>query len=308
MHLTTRRAALAGSGALAAAAALPARAQTADIEARLNVEYGRHDGAALLGDLYLPAAPGKYPVVTAVHGGGWQAGSKAAYQYWGPWLAKRGIGLFAAGYRLMTPGKKMFPESVHDIRAAVQFLRSKGEALKIDPERIGLMGDSAGGHIACLVALAGDHPTFKGAAYMDDPYSALSTRVKTVVALYPVTDMAQQWNHDALNRPLDNIAEKYLGATLADSRKLYFDASPVSYATKSNAAVAFLITHGTEDDIVDRVQSDNFLLALKQSGNYARHIVMQGSGHFWGSDPIEEPGSISGFFAPRVLRFLQERL
>ena len=226
----------------------------------------------------------------------------------GPWLAQRGYVLFSIDYRLVTPGKKMFPESVHDVRAAIQFLRSRGEALKVDPDRIGLMGDSAGGHLVALVGLAGDHPAFKGKAYMDDAYANVSTKVKTVVTGYGVFDMVEQWNHDVLNRPRDNIAEKYLGAAPMDDRKLYFDASPLSYVTKDNSSVSFFITHGTEDDIVDRRQSDNFLLALKQAGNYARHIVMQGQGHFWNSDPIEEPGSVPGYFAPRMLRFLQERL
>ena len=318
MYLASRRAVLGAttraSAALAVAAlvvpafAVPAYAQSNNVEVRRNVEYAKHDGVALVGDLYQPAAPGKYPVIIGVHGGGWQGGSKAAYQFWGPWLAQRGYVFFAAGYRLVTPGKKMFPESVHDIRASIQFLRSQGEALKIDSERIGLMGDSAGGHLVALVALAGDHPTFKGAAYMEDAYANVSTRVKAVVPLYGVFDMTQQWNHDVLQRPRDNIVEKYLGMPPSDNRKLYFDASPMSYVTKDNAGISFFISHGTEDDIVDRSQSDNFLLALKQAGNYARHIVMQGSGHFWNSDPIEEPGSVPGFFAPRVLRFLQDRL
>lgn len=308
MHLATRRATLLGTGAMALAGAFPARAQTNNIEFRRNVEYGKHDGVSLTGDLYLPAAPGKYPVIVGVHGGGWQTGARSTYQYWGPWLAQRGYAFFAISYRLMTPGKKMFPESVHDVRAAIQFARSRGDALKIDPERIALMGDSAGAHLVALVGLAGDHPTFKGTAYMDDPYASVSTKVKAVIPNYGIFDMVQQWNHDVLTRPLDNIVEKYLGATPMDNRKLYFDASPMSYVTKDNASVAFLLSHGTEDDIVDRVQSDAFLLALKQARNPAFHFINPGAAHGWNSEPIDEPGSYTNAFAPRVLRFLQTRL
>ena len=132
--------------------------------------------------------------------------------------------------------------------------------------------------------------------------------MKVVVAAYGISDLVQQWNHDLINRPGDNIEEKYLGATPMDNRKLYFEASPMSYVTRDNKDVSFLLTHGTEDDIVDRVQSDAFLLALKQNGNYARHVVMQAQGHFWNSDPIEEPGGIPGYLAPRLLRFLRERM
>ena len=284
----------------------PALAQPlGEIETKGNIEYGRHDGEALLGDAYMPKAPGKYPVVIAVHGGGWQGGSKSAYRYWGPWLAQRGYVVFSIDYRLVKPGKKMFPESVQDVRASVQFVRSRAAELKVDPERIALMGDSAGAHLAALVAIGGE--AFAN-GYKDDPYAAVSAKVKAVIPVYGVFDMIQQWDHDLLNRPGDNIAEKYLGAPPSVDRKLYFDGSPLSYAVKSASGVSVLLANGTEDDVVDRAQTDAFFLALKQSGNFVRRYVMQGAGHYWLTDPIDEAGSYAGFFAPRLLRFLTERL
>ena len=292
--------------ACAMAASGPAGAQTlGEVETRANVEYGRHDGEALLGDLWAPKAAGKYPAIVAVHGGGWQGGSKSAYRFWGPFLAQRGYVVFSIDYRLVKPGKKMFPESVYDVKAAVQFVRSHAAELKVDPDRIALMGDSAGAHLAALVALGGD--AFN-AAYKDDAYAAVSARVKAVIPVYGVFDMAQQWDHDLLSRPGDNISEKYLGAPLPADRKLYFDGSPLSYAVKASSGVSVLLANGTEDDVVDRAQTDAFFLALKQSGNFVRRYVMQGAGHYWLTDPIDEPGSYAGFFAPRLLRFLAERL
>lgn len=292
--------------ACATAVGGPAIAQTlGEVETRANVEYGRHDGEALLGDLWAPKAAGAYPAVVAVHGGGWQGGSKSAYRFLGPWLAQRGYVVFSVDYRLVKPGKKMFPESVYDVKAAVQFVRSRGAELKVDPDRIALMGDSAGAHLAALVALGGD--AFN-AAYKDDPYAAVSAKVKAVIPVYGVFDMAQQWDHDLLSRPGDNISEKYLGGPPSADRKLYFDGSPLSYAVKASSNVSVLLANGTEDDVVDRAQTDAFFLALKQSGNFVRRYVMQGAGHYWLTDPIDEPGSYSGLFAPRLLRFLGERL
>ena len=78
---------------------------------------------------------------------------------------------------------------------------------------------------------------------------------------------------------------------------------------RDNNATAFLLSWGTEDDIVDRAsQSEAFLYALKQARFFVRTVVMQGAGHFWMSDPIEEPGSTTAHLAPRLLRFLAERL
>ena len=273
-----------------------------------GVTFATHDGVALLGDLYLPEGAGPHPAVIAVHGGGWQQGTRAGYRHWGPYLATRGIALFAVDYRLAKPNQKSFPEAVHDIRAAVQYLRGSAATLKLDPKRIALMGDSAGAHLAALVALAGDAPLFAG-AYREDEFAKESTRVKAVVGLYGVYDMAAQWQHDLVARPRDQITEKFLGAAPIDNRRIYFDASPISYATRDNNQTAFLIAYGTEDDVVDvATQSAVFLTALKQAGIFARTAIVQGAPHFWGGDPIEEPESFSGFFAPRLMRFLAERL
>src|SRR5260370_23836657 len=118
---------------------------------RPNLEFVQHDGTNLAGDLYLPKGLDKAPVVIAIHGGGWQAGSPASYRYWGPILARNGYALFSIDYRLGKAGA--YPGSVFDVKAAVQFVRAKAADLAVDPERIGLMGDSAGGHLAALVGL-----------------------------------------------------------------------------------------------------------------------------------------------------------
>jgi acetyl esterase/lipase len=248
-------------------------------------------------------------VLVAVHGGGWQLGTRDSYRHWGPWLAARGYALFAAvDYRLSKPREPSYPAAVYDIRGAVQFVKGEAEALKLDPARVGLVGDSAGAHLAALVALAGDDPLFAGTGE-EHAHAALSTKVKAVIGIYGVYDLAQQWHHDLAPRPDDRICEKFLGAAPTQNRRLYFDASPLSYATTDNNATAFLLSWGTEDDIVDRTtQSEAFLVALKQARFYARSVVMQGAGHFWMSDPIEEPASITGYLAPRLLRFLAEKL
>lgn len=279
-----------------------------EIEVRRNVEYVKHDGVSLTGDLYVPKAAGKYPVVVAVHGGGWQGGNSGNYTSWGNWLAARGTAVFAINYRLSKPGQPTYPQAVHDLRAAIQFVKAKAADLKVDAERVALIGDSAGGHLVSLVALAGDTPAFAG-AYRDDPHASVSTKVKAVVPAYGVFDMVQQYNHDVLHRPQDSIVGKFLGKAPWEDRKLYFDASPMSYAQSSNRGPSFLITYGTEDDIVDRVQSDNFLLALKQAGFFARNVVMQGIGHFWFTgDPVEDPRGTTAQLAPRMQRFFKDRL
>lgn len=278
------------------------------IEVRKQVSYASHDGVELQGDLYLPAGPGPFPVLVNVHGGYWRRGNRETFDHWGHHLAARGYAGFTVSYRTTKPGRKMYPQAVHDIRAAVQFMRARARELKVDPERIALFGNSAGAHLAALVALAGDSEAF-GGGYPGDPHASVSTKVKVLIGVYGIYDLLGQWRHSQVVNPGDNLVECFLGAAPMQDRRRYFDASPISYATVDNNATAVFLSWGTEDDVVDyRTQSEPFLLALKQAGFYARTCVMHGAPHYWLGDPIDEPGSHSGFLAPRLLRFLGERL
>jgi acetyl esterase/lipase len=276
-----------------------------EVVTRPNLEFVQHDGADLAGDLYLPKGLDKAPVLIAVHGGGWQAGSRASYKYWGPFLARNGYALFSIDYRLGKAGS--YPGSAYDVKAAVQFVRGKAADLGVDPERIGLMGDSAGGHLAALVGLAADQLTTE---HRSDANSAASANVKAVISFYGVYDMLAQWQHDQIARPRDQITEKYLGASPMQNRRVYFDSSPMSYATADRNRTRFLLIHGTADDVVDPVtQSQAFQNALNQAGIYVRRFVIPGAGHFWASDPFE--GEIGGYganVAPTILRFLEGAL
>lgn len=288
--------------------AVPAGAGAAQVEIRHDLEYVVHGGQSLRGHLYSPANSGKYPAIVCVHGGGWQQGVREVYQYWGPWLAARGYVVFAVTYRFSKPGQKSFPEAVQDIRAAVQFMRGEAGELSVDPERIALIGDSAGAHLAAIVALAGDTERFKD-GNKGDPFGALSSRVKVVVGVYGVYDLYRQWRHDLLSRARDSITEKFLGVSAIDDKRAYFDASPLSYVSGKDNQTAFLVAWGTADDIVDHTeQSEMFLEALKQAGFFARPAVVADAPHFWMADPLDEVGSYTGFLAPRLLRFLETRL
>jgi dipeptidyl aminopeptidase/acylaminoacyl peptidase len=94
-----------------------------------------------------------------------------------------------------------------------------------------------------------------------------------------------------------------------ENRQLYFDASSTSYATFANNKIGVLLVTGTQDDLVDPKQhTEPFTLALKQAGFFVRPCIVQGAPHYWMNDPIDEPTSYSGFLAPRLLRFLAEKL
>src|SRR2546421_6536001 len=133
-----------------------------DYSCRENVTYCTHDGVELRGDLYLPKGDGPFPILIGAPGGGWRICVRASLRQWGIYLASRGYGLFAIDYRLATATRKAFPEAVQDVVAAVRFLRGSGAELSIDPRRIGLLGASAGAHLAALAALGSDTNAFGG--------------------------------------------------------------------------------------------------------------------------------------------------
>ena len=295
--------------ALATGLLMPAARAKADYEVmtRSDIFFAEHDGVKLLGDFYAPKGLDKAPVLVAVHGGGWQVGNRKFYSNWGPYLAKNGYAVFAIEYRLMKPDVKTYPGAVYDTKAAVQFVRAKAGELGIDPERIGMVGDSAGAHLSALVALAGEEPAFSS-EYRSDPHASVSAKVKAVVGFYGVYDMLAQWEHDLLARPRDNISEKFLGVAPHTNRRIFFEASPISYVTVDRNLTRFLLIHGDHDDIVDPgTQSMPFLAALKQAGFFVRTVVIPGAGHFFVTDPVEDT-SFSGFAGPRVVRFLKDVL
>jgi acetyl esterase/lipase len=290
------------------------------------IPYAEHGGVRLLGDLYLPEGRSKAPVVVAFHGGAWRSGSRTFYKYWGPFLARNGYALFTVDYRLGKSGR--YPAAVEDAKAAVQFVRARADAFHLDAERVALMGDSAGGHLAALLALAADRFT---AAHGDDANAAIPVEVKALVGFYGIYDMLAQWNHDALAqqrqettaqrnrdlipRPHDSITEQFLGALPAQNPRLYAESSPITYAS-ANGLVAdrnkarFLLIVGARDELVDpESQSGAFAAALANAGFAAQRVDIPEAAHFWVSDPFEkDPQSFGAQAAAPLLRFLDASL
>ncbi|HEX2725214.1 MAG TPA: alpha/beta hydrolase, partial [Beijerinckiaceae bacterium] len=160
-----------------AATAAPAGARC---QTREGVRYVTRGDQALSGTLYSPVGPGPYPAIIALHGGGWRNAGADVFRHLGPWLAERGYVVFAPTYRLAKAGQGSFPHAVHDVRAAVQFVKGRADEWRIAADRIALLGESAGGHLATLVALAGDKPIFAD-GNASEPFAEVPTSVKAAI-------------------------------------------------------------------------------------------------------------------------------
>ena len=208
-----------------------------DFETRPNLTYCTHDSVALAGDLYLPKGAGPFPALVGVHGGGWVQGMRGQFQHWGRYFAARGTALFAISYRFATAKQKTFPHAVQDVLAAIQFVRGSAKDFNIAADRIGVFGHSAGGNLGALAALGGRSPIFAN-GYPQDKHAKESTEVKVFAGVYGVYDVAQMWQKYNAQSPLQNNIGWFMGAPLPENRQLYFDASPINYATVANNKVA----------------------------------------------------------------------
>lgn len=267
------------------------------IASREELEFVVADHRTLTGDLYRPEGPGPFPIVIGIHGGNWNQGSRKAYRHWGPLLAQNGFALFAVDRRNFEPGETAYPAVIEDFREAVRFIGTSASALRLDADRIALMGASSGAYIASMVGLGhgGDA-------------DALPV-VKAVVAAYGVYDLAAEWSFEQVTRPLDKSVEWLLGAALFDDRALYFDASPISHCIRANNRTSFLVAWGTEDNVVsERLHSEPFVRALTLAGFDVGTCILPFAQHYWLFEPLDQVSSHSAAFAPRLLRFLSNAL
>ena len=267
-----------------------------DVQIKKDVEYAVHDGVSLKGDLYLPATSGMHSAMLFIHGGGFRGGSKAGYgKTWGPYLAARGIAVFAIDYRLSTATQTTWPQALLDCKAALQYLRGDAKELGIDADRIGVGGDSAGASLAALIAITQDEPAFAGRD-PHDRYAPVSTKVKVAVPIYGVYDMqawekyTSQQNNGNGARPL----EQFFGGPPEKVPGAFFEASPISYmreAATSLGAVAtsnpgtkipWFLAWGMVDGVVPPAgQSMPFVQSLKDAGVNVTAIPVPNVDHFW---------------------------
>jgi len=277
---------------------------------RKGIAYASHAGEELRGDFYVPAGDGPFPVVVAAPGGGWFVSDPGGLKHWGEFLARHGFAVFAIQYRV-SAREKTFPKPVLDVISAIQFVRGSASELNIDPNRIALLGSSAGAHVAALAALAGDAPPFANRE-PSNAHAGVDASVKAFAGVYGVYDLFAHWQHEVVDfsNASGRRSECFLGAPPYADRQLYVDASPISHVRYAANKLAVFLAYGTADEVVNSPsQSEAFLRVLRQAGFAVRGCPVEGAGHFWFTEePLGEPGSFVGFLAPRLLRFFQRHL
>jgi acetyl esterase/lipase len=273
------------------------------------VEFAVVEGyRPLLLDLYLPTpATASGGAIVYLHGGGWAVGSRRrfgrAFASWSPTpfdrLAQAGFVVASVDYRLS--GEARFPAQLHDVKAAIRWLRGTAGRTGVDPERILAWGESAGGHLAALAGLTSARSELAGTLgeFVDQ-----SSAVCGVIDWYGPMDLlslSSQHRPDSDKRPDDagSWESMMVGSPLQAEPARSRAASPISYVHAE--APRMQIHHGTVDTQVPFAQSVEFAEAMRDAGGDVELIVVEGSDHFWtGAPDVSAIFDASLEFARRV--------
>jgi acetyl esterase/lipase len=233
-----------------------------------DVPFTTAGGTELRIDIAQPAmGDGPYPAVLVIHGGAWHEGGREENHRYLLELARRGYVAASPQYRFCP--RDRFPAQLLDVKAAVRFLRSNAKGLKVNPERIGAMGFSAGGHLALLLGLTGPADGFDGS----DSKGVPSSQVEAVVDFYGPTDLSA--------RDFSDTAESFVtcltGIPAAENPELAAKASPVTYIGAGD--VPILAFHGARDDLVPPSQAFALMQKLSLAGVPGRVEFVLDAGH-----------------------------
>ena len=256
-------------------------------------------------DVWAPAGAGPAPLVVWVHGGAFMMGDRRILPET-LWPGQVFEALLAAGLAVATIDYRHaleapFPAQLHDAKAAVRYLRAHAGELGLATERIGIWGESAGGHIAALVGLTAHRPDLEGTHGVVGPSSA----VDVVVDWYGLADLETMPRqapppHIAALLPeeLHTPPEEHLLRGLTGQARA--DASPVTHVTAD--APPFLLQHGTADWLVPPTQSEQLAAAMAEAGAAAELVPVEGAGHIWlGHDDVDG-------IVDRSVRYLADHL
>lgn len=247
--------------------------------AEYDVRYVPDGDEAQSLDIYFPEnrAGKPLPLLVWIHGGGWMAGSKAEM----PFLNQLGRGYVVASVEYRFSQKAKFPAQIQDCQAAIRWLRANAEKYSIDPQRIGVAGASAGGHLAALVGTSGGRKAFAAIGGNEDQ----SDRVQAVCDIFGPTNFwtviaqaeedknvktAFKWND---GDPYSNL----IGGKLGEDKQKCDAVSPVRYVGKDNPP--FLILHGDHDTLVPYAQSVELSDLLAEAGVEVTLQRLPGAGH-----------------------------
>lgn len=272
----------------------PAKEKNENFERIDNVIYGRKFGMALTMDVFKPKEPNGLGVIFVVSGG-WFSADEAINQAFFTPVLDRGYSVFAVVHS--SQPKFTIPEILTDMHRAVRYIRHHAEDYGVDPDRIGIMGASAGGHLSLMQGVAGAPGDEKSA----DPIERESSRVQAVACFFPPTDFLNygKEGEKAIGRGVlkefrapfdfeewDDKTHRFV--EIEDEEQIIEigkQISPITHVSADDAPT--YIVHGDADELVPIQQAKLIVEKLKEKGVPAELSTKPGAGHGWGDFPVD---------------------
>ena len=265
------------------------------VEALRGITYVRHGGRELQLDLYLPKGrAGKaLPGIVFVHGGGWRTGVRANFASMAIRMAERGYAAATVSYRLSPEAP--YPAAIHDVKAALRWMRAHAGEFGIDPARLAVAGGSAGGQIASLVGVT------NGVGRFDPDAGTVSSAAQAIVNIDGLSDFtseaARRYEDDPDKQP--SSAGAWFGGRYAEKEALWREASPTYYVNAATPPILF-IGSGQARFSVGR---EEMIAKMAAAGVVSRVLVLPETPHsFWLFDPWLGPT------VEATVRFLDEQM
>ena len=252
--------------------------QSAEILVEEDLTYGLVGETELKLDLARPNGDAPHPAIVFIHGGGWANGDRQRYRNSIEKAAKRGYMAVTISYRLMqfdrenketTTATPIFPAQIHDAKAEIRWLRANAEKYHVDPNRIGVTGGSAGGHLSLLVGLTDPDSNLEG----ESGNLNQSSRVQAVVNVFGPTEMADCYETSSVAW----VFRLFTGGTPDEVPEQYKIASPLTYVSMDDPPV--LTLHGDQDRLVPVEQAKLLDEKMKAVGASHTLMIFEGQGH-----------------------------
>jgi acetyl esterase/lipase len=256
------------------------------VDEQHDLEFASPRGQALRLDVYRPhdaieqraraqSSP-LLPAIIVIHGGSWRAGSKSDFAGYDRWLAEGGRVVFDVNYRLAN-SEARFPAQIEDVKCAIGWVKSHAAEYHVDPERLALLGRSAGGQLALLAAYTANDQTLQAGS--SSSCAAQDTRVRAVISFYGPTDLAWDYTHpgrpDVIDTP--GVLENFLGGSPANVPQTYASASPIEHVSAQSPPTLFL--HGGHDQLVLAENVERIIPKLAAAHVPYRYVYLPWANH-----------------------------
>jgi acetyl esterase/lipase len=240
-----------------------------------SIEYASPGGKPLLMDLHVPDGDGPFPVILFLHSGAWVTGDR----FGGPAIrqAARGYAVASIDYRLAP--QATWPAQIEDCKAAVRWLRANAARFHLDPDRVGVFGTSAGGHLGAILGTSGGDPALEGLSLGNAQFSS---SVKAVVDLYGPTDLLKMDEqklpcYPGLSANASYMPPSLMGCAIQSCKEKTLTANPINYISPDDPP--FLIMQGKADCLVPWQQSQLLYDALTSKGVDAALVLLPTAEH-----------------------------